>query len=62
MTDNTRTPGAARHREFFVRVLLHTHARSHSEGGCDGGEHGDDDVQDFAPKVLVFHDSLIFDF
>ena len=28
-------------------------ARAHPEGGGNGGEHGDDDVQDFTPKVFV---------
>ena len=34
---------------------LHAHTRSHPEGGGDGGEYGDDDVDDFSPDVLVFH-------
>ena len=34
------------------------HARCNPEGGGDGGEHGDDNVQDFTPKVLVFHSLL----
>ena len=38
--------------------LLHAHARGHSEGGGDGGEHGDHDVQDLAPKFFFI---LIFD-
>ena len=36
---------------------LHAHARGHPEGGCDGGKHGDYDVQDLAPDVLA-HDLL----
>ena len=40
-----------------ICAILHAHARGHSEGSGNGGEHGDDDVQDFTPKVLVFHDS-----
>jgi len=36
-------------------VFLHAHARGDPEGGGDGGEHGDDDVDDFSPDVLVFH-------
>ena len=35
--------------------VLHAHARSHPEGGGDGGKYGDYDVQDFSPDVLVFH-------
>ena len=33
--------------------------RGHPEGGGNGGEYGDYDVQDFAPKVFV-HGFLIF--
>ena len=36
---------------------LHAHARSHPEGGGDGGEYGNYDVQDFTPDVLA-HDFL----
>ena len=32
---------------------LHTHARSHPEGGGDGGKYGNYDVQDFAPNFFV---------
>jgi hypothetical protein len=39
-----------------------THAARHPEGGCDGSEYGDKDVQDFTPKCLVFHDLLKFKF
>ena len=35
--------------------VLCLHARAHSEGGGNGGEHGDYDVQDFTPKFFVFH-------
>ena len=44
-------------------VTLYSYARSHPKSSGDGGEHGDDDVQDFAPKglVVVFHDCLMFD-
>jgi hypothetical protein len=35
--------------------VLHAHARSHPEGGGDGGKYGDQNVQDFSPDVLVFH-------
>ena len=40
------------------------HARGHPEGGGNGGEYGDYDVQDFAPKVFVhgFSDFLVVDF
>ena len=34
---------------------LHPDARSHSKGGCHGREDGDEDVQDFTPKLFVFH-------
>ena len=35
-------------------VRLHSHARSHTESGGDGGKHRDDDVENFAPKFF-FH-------
>ena len=38
-------------------LLLHAHARGHPEGGGNGGQHGNDDVQDFAPKFF-FHELL----
>ena len=38
-------------------LLLHAHARGHPESGCDGGQYGDYDVQDFTPKFF-FHDFL----
>ena len=38
-------------------LLLHAHARGHPEGGCDGGQYGDYDVQDFTPDFLA-HDLL----
>ena len=34
-------------------MVLHSHARGHPEGGGDGGEYGDGDVQDFAPDFFV---------
>ena len=36
--------------------LADAYARSHPEGGGNGGEYGDDDVEDFTPKGFVFHD------
>ena len=41
---------------FFL--LLHAHARGHSESGGDGGEHGNYDVQDFTPDFFVVHGFL----
>ena len=41
---------------FFV-IILSAHARCHPEGGCNGGEYGDYDVQDFTPDFLA-HDLL----
>ena len=38
-------------------LLLHAHARGHPEGGGDGGQYGDYDVQDFTPDFLA-HDLL----
>ena len=35
--------------------LLHAHARGHPEGGGDGGQYSNDDVQNFAPKFFFFH-------
>ena len=39
------------HPIFF----LHSYAGGYTEGSGDGGEYGDDDVKDFAPKFF-FHD------
>ena len=39
-------------------LFLHAHTRSDPEGGGYSSEHGDDDIDDFTPKVLVFHDSF----
>ena len=36
-------------------LLLDAHARSHPEGGNDGGEYSNDDVQDLAPNFFA-HD------
>ena len=33
--------------------LHHIDARGSSQGGGDGGEHGDDEVQDFLPKFFL---------
>ena len=30
-------------------VCLHSHARGHPEGGVDGSEYGDDDVENLSP-------------
>ena len=43
--------GCVRH----IYIRLDADARSHPEGGGDGGEYGDDDVEYLAPGVLVFH-------
>ena len=40
--------------DFFC-VWLHAHAGGHPEGGGNGGQHGNYDVQDFAPEFF-FHD------
>ena len=34
-------------------VRLHSHARSHTESGGDGGKHRDGDVENFLPKRFV---------
>ena len=44
----------------MTHFFLHPHARGHPEAGHDGGKDGDDDVQDFAPKLFVFHDVFGF--
>ena len=38
-------------------LLLHAHAGSHPEGGGNGGQYGNYDVQDFTPDFLA-HDLL----
>jgi hypothetical protein len=43
----------------FVRALKHINARSGGKGSGDGGKHGDENVEDFVPEVLVFHDFLV---
>ena len=42
------------HPQRYTPFNLHAHAGSHPEGGCDGGEYGNYDVQDFTPKFF-FH-------
>ena len=42
-------------------IILLAHARSHPEGGGDGGQYGDYDVQDFAPEVFFHFWFLIYD-
>ena len=39
--------------------FLDTYAGGDSEGGCNGGEYGDENVEHFAPKRFVFHDFLV---
>ena len=39
----------------LLSLLADVHAAGDAEGGGDGGEHGDDDVQDFTPELFVFH-------
>ena len=34
---------------------LYSDARSDTESGSDGGEYGDDDVDDFSPDRFLFH-------
>ena len=41
---------------FQVRIVLsHPDARGHSKASCHGSQDGDEDVQDFTPKLFVFH-------
>ena len=39
---------------------LYPDARGHSKGSCNGREYGDENVQDFTPKLFVYHDRLSF--
>ena len=39
--------------------FLYPHARHHAKGAGDGGEHGDQDLENFFP-VNVFH-GMIYD-
>ena len=48
----TKTKRAQPNR-FALSCCLHAHARSHPEGGGDGGKYGNHDVQDFAPDFFV---------
>ena len=41
-------------------LVHHSDARGDSKGGGNGGEYGDEDVQDFAPKLFVFHSLFSF--
>ena len=45
-------------------LFLHAHARGHPEGGCNGGKHGDDNVENLSPYTFTFHslvDSFLVD-
>ena len=42
---------APRNVSFY---LLQPHARGHPEGGGDGGQYGDKDLQNLAPDLFVF--------
>ena len=48
------------HTPFSFPLIAY--AGSHPEGGGDGGEYGDQNVQDLAPDVLVFHEFLSYKF
>ena len=41
-------------------LVHHSDARGDSKGGGNGGQYGDEDVQDFAPKLFVFHGLFSF--
>ena len=45
---------------FFFLYVCNLHAGGHTKGGGNGGQYGDEDVQDFAPKLFVFHSCLVF--
>ena len=45
-------------RGFFL--VHHPDARGHTKGGGDGGQHSDENVQDFAPELFVFHSLFSF--
>ena len=44
----------------FFFLLHQFHARGRSKGRCDGREDGDSDVDDFLPKFVLVHGSLVF--
>ena len=44
----------------FSLLVHHSDARGDSKGGGNGGQYGDEDVQDFAPKLFVFHSLFSF--
>ena len=54
-THDTQTRKGTHSKKCIPFFHLHAHAGSHPEGGGDGGKYGDNDVQDLAPDVLVFH-------
>ena len=41
--------------DLMVHTLKHVDARSGGEGGGNGGEHRDENVEDFTPKGFVLH-------
>ena len=41
-------------------LFLHPHAGGHAEGGGNGRKDGDSDVDDFLPKFVLVHGSLVF--
>ena len=43
---------------FFL--VHHPDARGHTKGGGDGGQHSDENVQDFTPELFVFHSLFSF--
>ena len=51
-----------RERRFFFDApahdvrTLYSDARSDTESGSDGGEYGDDDVDDFSPDVFILRE------
>ena len=45
-----------------LRFFLDSYTRGDAKGGGDSSEYRDDDVEDFTPKVFVFHKFLVFKF
>ena len=43
-----------------MSATLQVHARGHYEGGGNGREDGDGDVDDLLPNFLLVHSSLVF--